>query len=192
MGGVDKGLQEFDGTPLALHALRRLAPQVGRTLVNANRHLDRYREFGVPVCPDALPDFAGPLAGFLAGLAQCETPYLLTVPCDTPLFPADLAMRLADGLLRAEADLAIASAPETGDDGTVALRPQPVFCLMRTQLRPSLQHYVDGGGRKVRAWAESHKTALVPFDREGDAAGAFLNANTLAELHALSLQRATH
>src|SRR3990167_8794866 len=84
MGGVDKGLQNHLGMPLAMHALLRLGPQVGHLMVNANRNLGAYDAFGVPVWPDALPDYPGPLAGFLAGLEHCETPYLVTVPCDTP------------------------------------------------------------------------------------------------------------
>ena len=76
----------------------RLAPQVGHVMINANRNLAAYESFGVPVWPDALPDFAGPLAGFLAGLERCETPYLATLPCDSPLFPVDLVARLAAAL----------------------------------------------------------------------------------------------
>jgi len=64
MGGVDKGLQAFLGQPLALHALQRLQPQVGTCMLNANRHLEVYQGFHVPVHPDVLPDYAGPLAGF--------------------------------------------------------------------------------------------------------------------------------
>ena len=80
MGGVDKGLQGFRGMPLAMHALFRLQPQVGETMINANRNLAAYESMGVPVWPDALPDYPGPLAGFLAGLERCETPYLVVVP----------------------------------------------------------------------------------------------------------------
>ena len=71
MGGVDKGLQTFHGTPMVQHVLQRLAPQTSAVLINANRNVDRYAMFGVPVVADALPDFAGPLAGMLAGLDQC-------------------------------------------------------------------------------------------------------------------------
>ena len=95
MGGVDKGLQTHLGMPLAMHALLRLAPQVGEMMINANRNLGAYESMGVPVWPDALPDYPGPLAGFLAGLEHCETPYLASVPCDSPLFPEDLVARLA-------------------------------------------------------------------------------------------------
>ena len=100
MGGVDKGLQGFRGMPLAMHALFRLQPQVGETMINANRNLSAYESMGVPVWPDALPDYPGPLAGFLAGLERCETPYLVVVPCDTPLFPEDLVERLGGGVRR--------------------------------------------------------------------------------------------
>ena len=101
MGGVDKGLQIHRGRPLAAHALERLRPQVGRLMVNANRNLETYRAMGVPVWPDEVPDYPGPLAGMLAGLAHCETALMATVPCDTPNFPLDLVARLASGLERA-------------------------------------------------------------------------------------------
>ena len=186
MGGVDKGLQDFHGVPLALHALRRLQPQVGQVLISANRHLDTYGSWGVPVCSDTLADHPGPLAGFLAGLAHCSTPWLLTVPCDTPLFPTDLAARLARAAERTGAGLAMAVAPETDPDtGTLHWRRQPVFCLLRASLQPGLAQYVENGGRKIGAWAQQHACTLVPFDAPGDPAQAFCNANTLAELQAL-------
>ena len=181
MGGVDKGLQNFHGTPLALNALMRLQMQegglVGDLMVNANRNLSAYESFGVPVWPDAASDYAGPLAGFLTGLEHCDTPYLVTVPCDTPLFPHDLVARLGEALEREDAEIAMASARE--DDGQV--RAQPVFSLLRRELMESLVRFTQGGGRKIDAWTAQHRTVLVPFD---DAA-AFSNANTLAELHRL-------
>ena len=86
MGGVDKGLQNFNGVPLALHALTRLQQGggVGTILINANRNIATYESFGATVWPDGLADYAGPLAGFLTGLEHCQTPYFVTVPCDSP------------------------------------------------------------------------------------------------------------
>ncbi len=185
MGGTDKGLQNFNGVPLALHTLLRLAPQVGEVLVNANRNLAAYEAFGAPVWPDALPDFAGPLAGFLTGLEHCETPYLATVPCDTPRLPLDLVARLGGALEAQDAEIAMASAPEA--DGQ--LRPQPVFCLLRRELLESLVRFTHGGGRKIDAWTAQHRTVLVPFDGPADDRQAFFNANTLAELRQLEQQR---
>jgi molybdenum cofactor guanylyltransferase len=175
MGGVDKGLQSFNGVPLALHTLMRLQMQEGNvvadTMVNANRNLAAYESMGVSVWPDATPDaFAGPLAGFLTGLERCETPFLLTVPCDTPLFPLDLAL---------------ASAPETDEAGHTRTRAQPVFCLLRAELMESLVKFMQGGGRKIDSWTAQHHSVLVPFDLTGDDPRAFANANTLVELHAL-------
>ncbi|MDB5752583.1 MAG: mobA [Ramlibacter sp.] len=181
MGGADKGLQNFRGVPLAMYTMLRLSPQVGAVMVNANRNLAAYESFGVPVWPDGLSDYAGPLAGFLTGLEQCETEYMVTVPCDTPLFPHDLVARLAQALERDGAEIAMAAAPE--EDGQ--LRPQPVFSLLRRDLMESLVAYTHGGGRKIDAWTAQHKTVLVPFDQPGDDASAFFNANTLAELHRL-------
>jgi molybdopterin-guanine dinucleotide biosynthesis protein A len=176
MGGVDKGLQNHLGMPLAMHALLRLSPQVAQVMINANRNLGAYESMGVPVWPDALPDFAGPLAGFLAGLEHCETPYLLTVPCDSPMFPDDLAARLGRALQAHDAEIAVASSRE-GD----AMRVQPVFCLMKATLMESLVHFTQEGQRKIDRWTALHRCVEVPFDD----ARAFFNANTLAELQQL-------
>lgn len=181
MGGVDKGLQAFRGMPLALHTLLRLQPQVGEAMVNANRNLSAYESFGVPVWPDGLADYAGPLAGFLTGLEQCETEFMVTVPCDTPLFPTDLVARLAEAMERDGAEIAMAAARE--EDGQV--RTQPVFSLLRRDLMESLVRFTQGGGRKIDAWTAQHKTVVVAFDQPGDDPAAFFNANTLAELHRL-------
>ena len=181
MGGVDKGLQNFNGMPMALHTLMRLAPQVGDVMINANRNLSAYEAFGVPVWPDVLADYAGPLAGFLTALERCETHWLATVPCDTPLFPHDLVARLAHAAHEQDADIAMAAARE--EDGQI--RTQPVFCLMRTGLMESLVRFTHDGGRKIDAWTALHKTVVVPFDAPGDDPKAFFNANTLAELHQL-------
>lgn len=184
MGGLDKGLQNFRGLSLALQTLMRLqlqslAPQ--EVLINANRNLSAYESLGVQVWPDSLSDYAGPLAGFLTGLERCETPLLLTVPCDTPLFPLDLIERLHQALVAQGADIAMAAAPEA--DGTV--RPQPVFCLLRVDLLESLVAFTQAGGRKIDAWTAQHRCATVPFDLPGDSPQAFSNANTLQELQQL-------
>ena len=183
MGGVDKGLQNFNGVPLALHTLMRLGPQVGDVIINANRNLAAYESFGVPVWPDitSMGDYAGPLAGFMTGLERCETPYLLTIPCDTPLFPHDLVTRMADAFEANDADFAVASAPE--EDGQI--KAQPVFCLMGTHMLESLMAFTHSGGRKIDAWTAQHKVVHVPFNLPSDDAYAFVNANTLAELHKL-------
>ncbi len=184
MGGIDKGLQNFRGLPLALQTLMRLQLQslpLQEVLINANRNLSAYESLGVPVWPDSIDGFAGPLAGFLTGLERCETPLLLTVPCDTPMFPLDLLERLYTAMAEQNADIAMAAAAEA--DG--AVRPQPVFCLLKVELLESLVKFTQGGGRKIDAWTGQHRCAIVPFDRPGDSAQAFANAHTLAELQQL-------
>ncbi len=189
MGGVDKGLQPFNGLPLAHHALTRLAPQVAGLMVNANRNLDEYetlaQPFNATVIPDGLGNFAGPLAGFLVGLQHCPTSWLVTAPCDTPLLPLDLVTRLMQAVAKSQADIAMASAPETDNADQVTLRKQPVFCLLRARLLPSLQAFTQAGGAKIAAWTGQHHTVLVPFDQPGDNPRAFFNANTLDELRQL-------
>jgi molybdopterin-guanine dinucleotide biosynthesis protein A len=176
MGGVDKGLENYLGMPLALHALLRLQPQVGELMVNANRNIGAYEALGAPVWPDALSDYPGPLAGMLAGLERCETPYLATVPCDTPNFPPDLVARLAAALADGDADIAMAS---TLEDGRV--RAQPVFCLLRASLMESLADFLRAGERKIDRWTGRHRCVTVEFED----ASAFFNVNTLAELQQL-------
>ena len=182
MGGVDKGLQTYRGMPLAMNALLRLGPQVGHLMINANRNLGAYEAFGAPVWPDALADFAGPLAGFLAGLERCETAYLVTVPCDSPQFPSDLVQRLAQVLEANDAEIAMAA---TLEDGVV--RTQPVFCMMQTALMESLVRFTGEGQRKIDRWTALHRCVEVPFDAAQD----FANANTLAELQQLQQPQAT-
>jgi molybdopterin-guanine dinucleotide biosynthesis protein A len=147
-------------------------------LINANRNLSAYESLGVPVWPDSIDGYAGPLAGFLTGLERCETPLLLTVPCDSPLFPLDLVERLHQALLSQEADIAMAAAPEP--DGQI--RPQPVFCLLKIELLESLVKFTHAGGRKIDTWTAQHRCAIVPFDQAQDDPQAFANVNTLPEL----------
>ena len=173
MGSVDKGLQPLGGQAMVQHALQRLRPQVQHLLINANQNLATYQAFGEPVVRDAMPDFAGPLAGLQTGLMHCTTPYLVSVPCDSPLLPADLVQRLAQALQAQDADLAVA---ETGHGATH--QRHPVFCLVKVSLLPSLTQYLQGGGRKMEAWQASLRLATVHFDNEA----AFSNVNTLAEL----------
>jgi molybdopterin-guanine dinucleotide biosynthesis protein A len=176
MGGVDKGLQNHHGMPLALHALLRLQPQVGAILINANRNLGAYESMGVPVWPDALPDYPGPLAGMLSGLEHCTTAYLVTVPCDTPNFPDDLVERLANALADGDEDIAMVATRE----GSELIR-QPVFCLMKTTLLESLVAYLRAGERKIDPWTAQHRRVLVHFEDPA----AFFNANTVEELRQL-------
>ena len=137
---------------------------------------DALAAMGVAVWPDAQLDYPGPLAGFLAGLEHCETPYLLTVPCDSPNFPADLAQRLAQALVTEQAEVAIAATLEDG-----RIQAQPVFCLMSSALLESLVAYTHAGHAKIDRWTASHRCATVVFE---DGA-AFANANTLEELRGL-------
>ena len=182
MGSVDKGLQIFRGTPMVEHVLQRLQPQVGKLIINANRHLDVYEAFGVSVCPDEISGFAGPLAGLHAGLSHCETPYLVTAPCDSPFLPMDLVDKLSEALMATQADIAVA----VTDNGATRQR-HPVFCLLSAHLKNDLADYLGKGGRKVDAWFEMHRKVDVHFSDET----AFVNINSLDELHSLSGKAST-
>jgi molybdopterin-guanine dinucleotide biosynthesis protein A len=173
MGHVDKGLQTFRGAPMVLHVIMRLQPQVGALMINANQNLGPYEGFGLPVWPDQLGGFEGPLAGLQTGLAHCNTDYLVTAPCDSPFLPPDLVQRLGAALLAADADLAVAVSEEEGER-----RAQPVFCLMKANVLASLTLFLQEGGRKIDKWYRGLKFVEVDFP----AADAFRNINTLEEL----------
>jgi molybdopterin-guanine dinucleotide biosynthesis protein A len=170
MGGVDKGLEPLHGRPLAAHVIDRLRPQVDELLINANQNLERYAELGARVVPDAVGGFVGPLAGLLAGLAAATNPLVLTVPCDSPFLPADLAARLQRALAASGADIAVA---KTFD------QPHPVFALVRATVAPGLERFLQSGGRKIDAWYADLAVVEVAFDDEAD---AFANINTRDEL----------
>ena len=193
MGGVDKGLQHLHGVPLAEHALQRLQRQQGGSLgglmLNANRHLANYAKlaasYGAELVPDSMPDYAGPLAGVLAGLEQCTTPYLLIVPCDSPRFPLDLAQRMLHGLQLAGANAIKAPIAVAATQERSSIQLQPVFCLVHTDLLDALRSYLLQGGRKFGQWAQQHALQVVAFSQLQDDPQAFANVNTLEQLQAL-------
>ncbi len=176
MGGVDKGLQPFKGRPLARHVLDRLEPQVHAVLINANRHQDMYAAWGHAVLSDESPDFQGPLAGMLVGLRDCTTPWLMTVPCDTPFLPTSLVARLLSAALAQEADMALPCTVQA--QGHVQW--QTVFLLMKSSLCEPLRQHLALGERKIEHWVRSQRHVLVPFETESD----FDNLNSLDELRA--------
>jgi molybdopterin-guanine dinucleotide biosynthesis protein A len=172
MGGVDKGLVDLGGVPMVAHVLARLAPQVGPLFINANQNPDRYALFGFPIVADAIGGFAGPLAGLHAGMSEATTPFVVTVPCDSPFLPEDLVARLAEAIDRDDAQIAVA---KTRD------QPHPVFALVRRDVLPHLASFLQGGGRKIDAWYATLRIAHVAFD---DEERAFRNINTADELAA--------
>jgi molybdopterin-guanine dinucleotide biosynthesis protein A len=185
MGGLDKGLQCFNGAPLALHALHRLQQQeditVSSFMIVANRNIADYEAMGVPVWPDEIEGFAGPLAGFLTGLQHCQTDLLLTVPCDCPGFPLNLAIKLQHALLDVAIDVAMAATSD--EDGQV--RSQPVFCMMRPRVANNLMQFINEGGRKIETWVRLQNHVVVLFDAQSHSTSVFSNVNTLEELQQL-------
>jgi molybdopterin-guanine dinucleotide biosynthesis protein A len=173
MGGVDKGLVELRGRPMAGWVLERLRPQVDELIINANQNAERYAAFGYPVFPDDIGGFAGPLAGLHAALSRARHPLVATAPCDSPFLPADFVERLHAALDTAGAKLAVA---RTFD------QPQPVFCLCRRDVLPHLGEFLAAGGRKIDLWYATLKIVEVRFDDEAD---AFRNINTRDELQDL-------
>ncbi|GGD67972.1 molybdopterin-guanine dinucleotide biosynthesis protein A [Caballeronia grimmiae] len=178
MGGVDKGMQLYRDEPLALHALRRLAPQAGAMLVSANRNIEAYERLVAPfdarVITDTLSDYPGPLAGIAAGLRAAQTEFVLTAPCDAPFVDERLGLLLARALDEAQVDIAYAATTEPSGERIA----HPVFALVRASLADELDAWLASGERKVRAWYARHKAVQVPFDEDR----AFYNINDLRQL----------
>ncbi|MFY0480791.1 molybdenum cofactor guanylyltransferase MobA [Achromobacter marplatensis] len=175
MNQQDKGLVLLRGQPLVAHVANRLAPQVDRLIVSANRHQDRYAQYGrvVEDGEPALGAFQGPLLGIAAGLAAAaQEDWLVVAPCDTPFLPADLAARLIHTAQSAQAPLAYAAANGQRHSACMAVR---------TSLLPDLRAYLLGGDRKVGLWQARAGGVETCFD---DTPDAFMNVNTPEELAA--------
>lgn len=170
MGGHDKGLLLLNGRPMIEYVLETLSPQVDKVLINANRHLDEYGQFGPQVITDDPAEFSGPLAGMAAALHNSQSDYILSVPCDGPWVPSELAQRLLDGLREEGAKIAAAH------DGE---RLQPVFALIHRDLLPPLEDYLASGDRKLGLWIRQQQAAMVDFSDQPE---AFFNVNSPQEL----------
>jgi molybdenum cofactor guanylyltransferase len=173
MGGLDKGLALFAGRPLIEWVIDALAPQVGPLMISANRNLETYAQYGIPVLADADPGFKGPLAGMASTMRAAQTDWILTVPCDGPLLPPDLAVRLIGAMTSAQSELAVAT------DGE---RIQPVYALLPTLLVDGLEDEIAAGLQKVERWILSHRPALVDFS---DQRQAFSNINSVEDAERL-------
>jgi molybdopterin-guanine dinucleotide biosynthesis protein A len=176
MGGSDKGLVPLAGRPMVEHVIQALRPQVGSILLSANRNRERYARYGHPVIADDLGDYPGPLAGVAAALRHCTSEFLVTVPCDAPLLPPDLVVRLLAAREAGDADAAVVH------DGR---RLQPVFLLLHSRVAPSLEAYLADGGRRVDAWLGQLRAVVADFS---DRADAFVNVNEPDERQAVEVQ----
>lgn len=173
MGGEDKGLLPFRGKPLVAYALAALETVAGHILINANRNREAYARFGFPVVADHSDGFDGPLAGLLSAMRAAETPYVLTLPCDSPLVSGGLLRRFPARLAETSAELCVAH-----DGG----RSHPVFLLAERRLADDLEAYLAQGERRVQTWLDRHKPAWVDCS---DHPEVFANINTPEDLAAL-------
>ena len=177
MGGGDKALRVIGGVPLLDRVIERMRPQVETLVLNANGDPARFAGFGLPVVPDSVPDYAGPLAGVLAGLDwtaehRPDCAYVVSVATDAPFLPRDLVSRLVRGMENSAADLACAASGG---------QPHPVIGLWPVRLREDLRRAVaDETIRKVDVWTARHRLTIVPFPSEP--LDPFFNANRPEDL----------
>ncbi|MEM1420081.1 MAG: molybdenum cofactor guanylyltransferase MobA [Pseudomonadota bacterium] len=177
MGGGDKSLLDLGGATILSRVRRRLSEQVEDLALNANGDPSRFRALELPVVPDTIDGFAGPLAGVLAGLdwaAEAGYDKIVTVAADTPFFPSDLVERLT-AAAEAENDAPLACAQTQGRD-------HPTFGLWSVALREDLRTALaEEGLRKVVLWTERHGCARAEFPMVETSRGPldpFFNVNT--------------
>jgi len=165
LGGGDKVLLPLAGTTMLARILARLGP--GRVAINANGDPGRFAPFGLPVLPDPIEGWPGPLAGVLAAMEWAGQGDVVTVPGDAPFIPRDLVARLLAA--RAEAGAEIAVAASGG-------RTHPVAALWPAQLHDDLRRAViDENLRKVAGWIARHRS--VPVEFPVDPVDPFFNIN---------------
>jgi molybdopterin-guanine dinucleotide biosynthesis protein A len=173
MGGGDKGLIEVGGETILDRVLSRMRPQCSRMIINANGDPSRFGFTGLPVVADDIPDFAGPLAGILAGLDwaaahEPQTDYVASAPGDCPFLPRDFVKRLE--LARAEKKKPLACA-KSGDWRHPVVGLWPV--ALRNDLRRAL---MEEQLHKIEIWTARHGVAVAEWtDKPVD---PFFNANT--------------
>ncbi len=188
MGGGDKGLLSLAGQSLMARVIDRLSPQVRQIALNANGDGARFDDFGLPVVPDSIEGFAGPLAGVLAGLdwaAEQGSEAIVTVAADTPFFPHDLVARLVAASDGQRHPLVLATTPKSGDEvlksgGKGRVNRHPTFGLWPVALRGDLRAALEGGLRKVVLWTDQHGGREALF--EAEPFDPFFNVNTPDDL----------
>lgn len=189
MGGGDKALLQIGGQTLLQRVIHRLQPQVAGMALNANGDPERFDGFGLPVLPDSIDGFPGPLAGVLAGLdwaAEQGAEAIATVAADTPFFPVDLVDVLQDTAQGMTHPLVLAATPR-GEEKTKSMSRSglirhPTFGLWPVALRDDLRGALHEGIKKVVIWTEHHKGREAVFPTEsGD---PFFNVNTPEDLMA--------
>ncbi len=168
MQGLDKAQLPLRGESLLTHVIRRLRPQTDTLAVSSNAAAASFAEHELPVIPDRLPGFLGPLAGIHAGLMQYPQDHLVTVAVDLPFLPPDLVVRLRAGL--GEKPCAYAS------DGV----RHALAMMWRPGMAASVEEYLLRGGRSLKDFLADHGQP-VPFDRPQDR-GLFCNLNTPEDL----------
>jgi len=176
MNNQDKGLISYKGRPMVSYAIAALAAVTDRLIINANRNIEQYQQFGLPVVADRTGSFDGPLAGVLTAMIHAEADVLLVMPCDSPLIKAEHLRKLLSVRAENDADVAVAF------DGE---RLHPVFLAIKTTLKTSLKDYLDSGYRKIDSWLEQQKMVSADFSHEPE---IFININTMTDLSALEAQ----
>lgn len=170
--GINKAMVPFRGRPLIAHVIERIRPQVAKLIINADPGDSTWRSFALPVIADQVLERPGPLAGIHAALRAIHSEWLVCVPCDTPLLPDDLVVRLA-------------AAQATIDADRVSVRcgnqAHPVIALLHSSLADELERYLSAGGRRIETWLSQGRWTEAHFEDEA----AFVNLNTAHDLRHL-------
>ena len=165
LGGIDKGLFLLSGKPLIEHCIERMQQQVSNITINANRNLEKYRDYNFNVLTDLSSDSIGPLGGIQAALEKIDSNFICFVPCDCPSIPLNLIQNLYEPYVNEDYDLSIAS---------VEGKYQPTFFMAKKALKYSLRKFIDCGGRKIMHWVKQTNFTTVGFTNPKQ----FINLNS--------------
>jgi molybdenum cofactor guanylyltransferase len=160
MGGGDKARIRIGGVTVLERIIERLRPQCAGLILNANTDAARFADIGLPVVADSVPDYAGPLAGILAGLDwtaehATQIEWIVSAPGDCPFLPRDLVTRLHQARVGASALLACASS---------AKRPHPAAAIWPVELREDLRRALTRDGvRRVTEWSARYPFGMAAW-----------------------------
>lgn len=165
MNRQDKGLMLFNNKPMITYVVDVAGREVARLLISANRNIEKYQQYG-EVISDDLNDFQGPLAGISKAISVAKTPYLLVLPCDSPLINQTIIQRLIDAMNKNNADICVA------DDG---VRMHPAIAIIKVKMRNNLLDFLTSGNRKLELWVQQNNFFKVDFS---DCQKTLTNLNT--------------
>ena len=182
MGGGDKGLLMLGKTTIIERVIDKILPQVGSLAININGDSSRFPDYKLPIIPDSIKGYLGPLSGILAGMEWAfknGNRYIATVAADTPFLPDDLIKRLHAMVKSKNLNIGIAASRILSRDDAFI---HPTFGIWEVVLKDDLREALANDTRKIMFWAKKFKLDYYYFDTSDKLSDPFFNINTPDDL----------